>query len=43
MWKTGAKNSHAQSARFCFGRLQAQHFLRRIGCHALIRGHEKIN
>jgi hypothetical protein len=33
----------AENARFSFGRLQAQHFLRRIGCHALIRGHEKIN
>lgn len=32
-----------QSARFSFGRLQAQHFLQRIGCHTLIRGHEKVN
>jgi hypothetical protein len=32
-----------QSARFPFGRLQAQRFLQRIGCHALIRGHQKIN
>jgi Calcineurin-like phosphoesterase len=31
------------TARFQFGRLQAQHFLRRLGCHSLIRGHEKIN
>ena len=33
----------AESARFPFGRLQAQRFLQRIGCHALIRGHQKIN
>jgi len=33
----------AETARFPFGRLQAQHFLRRIGCHALVRGHQKIN
>ena len=32
-----------ETARFAFGRLQAQHFLQRIGCHALIRGHLKIN
>jgi hypothetical protein len=32
-----------QSARFPFGRLQAQRFLQRIGCHTLIRGHEKVN
>jgi Calcineurin-like phosphoesterase len=32
-----------QSARFSFGKLQAQHFLQRIGCHTLIRGHEKVN
>lgn len=32
-----------QSARFPFGRLQALHFLQRIGCHTLIRGHEKVN
>jgi hypothetical protein len=33
----------AESARFPFGKLQAQRFLQRIGCHALIRGHQKIN
>jgi hypothetical protein len=33
----------AQSARFAFGRLQAAKFLDRIGCHALVRGHEKFN
>ena len=32
-----------QSARFHFGRLQAQRFLHRLGCRTLIRGHEKIN
>jgi hypothetical protein len=31
-----------QSARFPFGRLQAAAFLRRMGCRALIRGHEKV-
>jgi len=31
-----------QSARFPFGRLQSQAFLQRIGCHTLIRGHEKV-
>ncbi len=31
------------SARFPFGRLQSQAFLRRIGCHTLVRGHEKVN
>jgi hypothetical protein len=32
-----------QSARFPFGRLQCQSFLHRIGCHTMIRGHEKID
>jgi hypothetical protein len=32
-----------QSARFPFGRLQAAAFLQRLGCHALIRGHEKVD
>jgi hypothetical protein len=32
-----------QSARFCFGRLQALRFLQQIGCNTLIRGHEMIN
>jgi hypothetical protein len=31
-----------QSARFSFGKLQAQRFLQRLGCHTLIRGHEKV-
>lgn len=30
------------SARFAFGRLQAQRFLHRLGCTALIRGHERV-
>jgi len=32
-----------QSARFPFGRLQALAFLQRLGCHTLVRGHEKVN
>ncbi len=32
-----------QSARFPFGRLQAAAFLKRLGCHTLVRGHEKVN
>ena len=31
-----------QSARFPFGRLQSQAFLQRIGCHTIVRGHEKV-
>lgn len=31
-----------QSARFPFGKLQAQAFLQRLGCHTLFRGHEKV-
>ncbi len=31
-----------QSARFPFGRLQSQAFLQRVGCHTLVRGHEKV-
>ena len=30
-----------QSARFPFGRLQFQAFMQRIGCHTMVRGHEK--
>lgn len=33
----------AEAVRFSFGRLQAAAFLQRIGCRALIRGHEKVN
>lgn len=32
-----------KSARFAFGKLQLRAFLQRIGCHTLIRGHEKTN
>ncbi len=32
-----------QSARFPFGRLQSQAFLQRLGCHTLVRGHEKFD
>jgi hypothetical protein len=32
-----------QSARFPFGRLQCQAFLQKIGCHTLVRGHEKVD
>jgi hypothetical protein len=32
-----------QSARFPFGRLQAAAFLQKMGCHTLVRGHEKVN
>jgi hypothetical protein len=32
-----------QSARFPFGRLQCLAFLQRIGCHTMVRGHEKVN
>jgi hypothetical protein len=32
-----------QSSRFPFGRLQSQAFLHRVGCHTLVRGHEKVN
>lgn len=31
------------SARFAFGRLQFRKFMQRIGCNALVRGHEKVN
>lgn len=31
-----------ESYRFGYGRLQAQSFLQHLGCHTLIRGHEKI-
>jgi hypothetical protein len=32
-----------QSARFPFGRLQAQAFMHKLGCHTLVRGHEKVD
>jgi hypothetical protein len=33
----------AQNARFPFGRLQFEAFMRRIGCSMMVRGHEKID
>lgn len=32
-----------QTARFPFGTLQAKAFLQKIGCHTLIRGHERVD
>jgi hypothetical protein len=32
-----------KSARFAFGRLQFKAFMQRIGCTAMVRGHEKVN
>jgi Calcineurin-like phosphoesterase len=32
-----------KSSRFAFGKLQLRAFLQRLGCHTLIRGHEKVN
>lgn len=31
-----------QSVRFPFGKLQASAFLQRMGCHTIVRGHEKV-
>jgi hypothetical protein len=31
-----------KTARFAFGKLQFRAFMERIGCHTLIRGHEKV-
>jgi hypothetical protein len=31
------------SARFAFGRRQFRRFMGEIGCHTLVRGHEKVN
>jgi hypothetical protein len=31
-----------KSARFPFGKLQARAFLQRLGCHTIVRGHEKV-
>jgi hypothetical protein len=33
----------AQNARFPFGRLQFEAFMKRIGCTMLVRGHEKVD
>jgi len=32
-----------KSARFAFGKLQFKAFMQRVGCHTMIRGHEKVN
>jgi len=32
----------SKTNRFSFGRLQAQAFLQRMGCHTLVRGHQKV-
>ncbi|MEM7446932.1 MAG: metallophosphoesterase family protein [Myxococcota bacterium] len=32
-----------QSARFPFGKLQAAAFLLRLGCHTIVRGHERVD
>ena len=31
-----------KSARFAFGRMQFRAFMQQIGCHTLVRGHEKV-
>ncbi len=32
-----------KSARFAFGKLQFKAFMQRVGCHTMVRGHEKVN
>ncbi len=32
-----------QSYRFGYGRLQCRGFLRRLGCHSMIRGHDRVD
>jgi hypothetical protein len=32
-----------KASRFAFGKLQFRAFMQRVGCHTLIRGHEKVN
>jgi hypothetical protein len=32
-----------QTARFPFGKLQFASFMRRLGCHSMVRGHEKVD
>jgi hypothetical protein len=36
-------NLQDKSARFAFGRLQFKAFMQRVGCTAMVRGHEKVN
>jgi hypothetical protein len=37
------RDLQAQNARFPFGRLQFHHFMARLGCNTLVRGHEKLD
>lgn len=32
-----------KSARFAFGKLQFKAFMQKVGCHTMVRGHEKVN
>ena len=32
-----------QSARFAFGQMQFRAFMQRVGCHTMVRGHEKVD
>jgi Calcineurin-like phosphoesterase len=49
MWSDPSPANHIpaelqrQNARFSFGKQQFRAFMERIGCHTLLRGHEKIN
>jgi len=49
MWSDPEQTEHIpvelqrQNPRFSFGRAQFRNFMERIGCHTMIRGHEKID
>jgi hypothetical protein len=49
MWSDPAQTDHVpvelqrESPRFSFGKNQFRAFMERIGCHAMIRGHEQID
>jgi uncharacterized tellurite resistance protein B-like protein len=32
-----------KSSRFAFGKLQFKAFMQKLGCHTMVRGHEKVN
>lgn len=32
-----------KSSRFAFGKLQFKAFMHKVGCHTMVRGHEKVN
>jgi hypothetical protein len=32
-----------KSSRFAFGKLQFKAFMQKVGCHTMVRGHEKVN